>query len=55
MGKKRNAYRTFVGKKQLETPRHRWEKILKWILEKQNGMICTGFIWFRIGTSRGLL
>jgi hypothetical protein len=29
--------------------------ILKWILERQNGVVWTGSIWLRIGTSGGLL
>jgi hypothetical protein len=29
--------------------------ILKWILERKDGMVCTGLIWLRIGTSGGLL
>jgi hypothetical protein len=29
--------------------------ILKWILERQDEMVWTGSIWFRIGTSGGLL
>jgi hypothetical protein len=29
--------------------------ILRWILEKQYGMVWTGFIWLRISTSGGLL
>jgi hypothetical protein len=28
--------------------------ILKWILEKYGGKVCTGFRWLRIGTSGGL-
>jgi hypothetical protein len=28
--------------------------ILKWILERYNGVVWTGFIWFRIGASRWL-
>ena len=27
--------------------------ILKWILKKQSGRGCTGFIWLRVGTGRG--
>jgi hypothetical protein len=27
--------------------------ILRWILEKQDGVVWTGFIWLRIGTSGG--
>jgi hypothetical protein len=29
--------------------------ILKWILESQDGVVWTGFIWLKIGTSEGLL
>jgi hypothetical protein len=29
--------------------------ILKWILEKYDGVLCTGLIWLRIGTSGELL
>jgi hypothetical protein len=29
--------------------------ILKWILERYDGMIWSGSIWLRIGTSGGLL
>jgi hypothetical protein len=29
--------------------------ILKWILERHDGMVWTGSIWLRIGTSEGLL
>jgi hypothetical protein len=32
----------------------RWA-ILKWILERENGMVWIGLIWLRIGTSGGLL
>jgi hypothetical protein len=28
---------------------------LEWILGKQGGMLCTGCIWLRIGTSGGSL
>jgi hypothetical protein len=38
MGKKMNTYRIFVGKPEgkrlLGRPRHKWVKILKWILER---------------------
>jgi hypothetical protein len=30
-----------------------WRTIIKWILEKQDGMLRTGFIWPRVETSRG--
>jgi hypothetical protein len=29
--------------------------IFKWILKKQDGWMCTGFIWLRIETSLWLL
>jgi hypothetical protein len=29
--------------------------ILKWILERQDGMVWIGFIWLRIGTNGRLL
>jgi hypothetical protein len=29
--------------------------VLKWILEKQDGVVCIGFIWFRIWTSDELV
>jgi hypothetical protein len=42
--------------------RDRWEDqdvdgwtILKWILERQDGMVGTGSIWLRIGTGGGLI
>jgi hypothetical protein len=41
------------GKRPLGRPTRRQE--VKWILEKQNGVVCTGFIWLRIGTSGWLL
>lgn len=37
------------GKKQLVRPGRRWEKILKWTFNKQDGG--RGVIWFRTGTS----
>jgi hypothetical protein len=58
MGEKRNAYRILVGnsegKRPLGRPRRGWT-ILKWILERQNGMGLIGLIWLRIGTSVGPL
>jgi hypothetical protein len=45
-----------------EKERDHWEDqdaggwtILKWILERQDGMEWIGLIWLRIGTSGGLL
>jgi hypothetical protein len=29
--------------------------ILEWILQRQDGVVLTGLIWFRIGTGGGLL
>jgi hypothetical protein len=57
MGKKRNAYRIFVGKERdhWEDQDVGWWTILKWILERQDGMVWIGSIWLRIGTSGGLL
>jgi hypothetical protein len=58
-GKKRNACRVLVGKPEergpLGRPRCRLGIVLRWILEKLDGMIWTGFIWLRIGTSGKLL
>jgi hypothetical protein len=52
-GEKRNAYTILVGK-----PRDHWEDqdvdgwtILKWILERQDGMIWIELIWLRTGVS----
>jgi hypothetical protein len=59
MGEKGNAYRVFVGKpkgkRPLRRPRCRWEDNITWILEKYDGVVWTGFIWLRIGTSGGFL
>jgi hypothetical protein len=56
---KMNAYRVLAGKPEGNRPlgrsRCRWVIILMWILEKQDGMVRTGFIWFRRGTSGRLL
>jgi hypothetical protein len=55
---KRNAYMILVrkpeGKRPLGRPRHRWVDNIK-IGLRQDGMVWTGSIWLRIGTSRGLL
>jgi hypothetical protein len=52
MGEIRNAYRHFVGKPEgkrpLGRPRHRWEKILEWILKRVGrcGMNASGLgLW----------
>jgi hypothetical protein len=60
MGVKRSAYRILVGKREgkrpLGRPRHRWEDNIKMDLrERENGVVWTGLMWLRIGTSGGLL
>jgi hypothetical protein len=59
MGQKRNACRILVGKPEGERPAGRpglrGRIILKWILERKDGVVWTGVIWIRIGTSGGLL
>jgi hypothetical protein len=56
-GERRNAYRMLVGKPEgkrpLRRPRRGWWTILKYILDRQNGMVWIGSIWFRVGTSGG--
>jgi hypothetical protein len=58
MGHVRNAYKILVGKSEGKTPygrpRLNGRIILEWILGKYGGMVCTGCIWFRIGTSGGV-
>jgi hypothetical protein len=58
-GEKRNAYRILVGKsegkRQLGRPRRRWEDNIKMDLREIGWVVWTGLIWFRIGTSGGLL
>jgi hypothetical protein len=55
---KRNAYRILMRKPEWERtlgrPRRRWENNIK-IDFREIECVRTGFIWFRIGTSRGLL
>jgi hypothetical protein len=53
MGEKRNAYRILVGKP--EGTRPIGIPILKWILERYDGMGWIGLMWLRIGTSGELL
>jgi hypothetical protein len=43
------------GKRRLGKSRRRRKSNIKWILEKQDGMVWTGFIWLRIGTNRGFV
>jgi hypothetical protein len=58
MAEKRNAYKILVenpeGKRPLGRPRHKWVDNIKMDLRK-SGMVWTGSIWFRIGSSGGLL
>jgi hypothetical protein len=45
-----------VGKaRRKKTTRKTKTYILKWIIERQNGVIWTGLMWLRIWTSEGLL
>jgi hypothetical protein len=61
MGETMNAYRILVGKPQgkrpLGRPRCRWVENIKMDHTEigWDGMVWTGLIWLRIGTSRGLL
>jgi hypothetical protein len=59
MGEMRNAYKILAGKpkgkKPLEELGVDGRKILQWILQKEGGKLCTGFMWLRIGTSDRLL
>jgi hypothetical protein len=58
MGQKRNAYRVLVGNPEGDSHWEDldvgWRIILKHILVKQNVMVRTGFIWFRVVTTDGL-
>jgi hypothetical protein len=53
-GKMRNVNNILVvktqGKNQLGRPKHRSEYNIKWILWKQSGKECIGFLWLRIWT-----
>jgi hypothetical protein len=55
IGEKRNACRILLGKQEGKRPLIDldlgWKFILKWILEKYDGTVWTGLVWFRIGTS----
>jgi hypothetical protein len=54
MGEKRNAYRLLVekpeGRRPLGRPRRRWVDLVRW-----DGVMWTGLVWLRIGTSGELL
>jgi hypothetical protein len=61
MGEMKNAYRMLVGSpednRSLGRSRRRWVDNIKIYLKEIgcDGMVWTGSIWFRIGTSGGLL
>jgi len=59
MGDVRNLYEIFVREHKVKSlfgrQRHRWGIILEWILRKWNIKLWSGFIWFTIRTSGGLL
>jgi hypothetical protein len=49
-----NVYKTFVRKREGRRPLG-GRLILEWILERQDEVVLTAFIWLRIGTRGGLL
>ena len=55
----RGVHRVLVGKPEgkrlLGRPRRRWEKILRWIFRKWEGVVGTGWSWLRIRTGGGHL
>jgi hypothetical protein len=51
MRENKNAYRVWVRKGQYEDRNVGGRIILKWIFEKQDWMVWTGFIWLRTGSS----
>jgi hypothetical protein len=54
MGEKWNAYGILAGRPGEDKEVGGWT-ILKWILERQDGMVWSGLVWLRIGTSGRLL
>jgi hypothetical protein len=56
---KRNAYRLLVGNPEGNRPpgrqTHRWVDDIKMDLREIRLGVLTGLVWFRIGTSEGLL
>jgi hypothetical protein len=56
-GEKRNVYKILVGKPEGKRPlgRRRQWTVLRWILQRQDGMVWIELIWLRIGTCGGLL
>jgi hypothetical protein len=59
MGEMRNAHNTFVRKPEvkipLRRPRHTWEDNMRMDLRETEWDVWTECIWFRRGTSGGLL
>jgi hypothetical protein len=61
MGEKRTAYRILLGKPEgrrpLGRPRRRWVDNIEMDLREigWDGVVWTGSIWLRVGTSGGLL
>ena len=55
MGKRRGVYRVLVGNMRendhCEDPGVDGKMILRWIFRKWEGVVGTGWIWLRIGTS----
>jgi hypothetical protein len=46
---KRHVYRILIlkpdGKRPAGGPRRRWVNIIKWILERENGVVRNGSVW----------
>jgi predicted metal-binding protein len=59
MGEKRNAYMLLVGKLKERDHEEDLDEcgrvILKWMLEKEDEVMYTGFMWLRAETSGGFL
>jgi hypothetical protein len=59
IGEMRNAYKILVGKPAGKSYSEDLDVdgriVLEWVLWKQGGKVCTGFIWLRIGACGGLL
>jgi hypothetical protein len=58
IGEKRNVYKVLVGS---QKERGYWDdtdvgrrKILKWVLEKEYGVLWIGYIWLSVGTNVNL-
>jgi hypothetical protein len=60
MGEKRNACRLLLGKPEGKGPlersrRRRVDNIKMYLREREDGVVWTGSMWLRIGSSGGLL